>query len=152
MIPRALTTTPLLAALAFGLAACGGGSGSSSSKSTPADVVAVIRSHYVNVADAKADAACNDGTVGYQNAFATTFNTSSCPAAVLDYRKRLLGLGSWTKQALHDVTVTGLKVSGATATAHVKLSNPSGGIDVPMGKVQLVRVGEQWMISNVLTD
>ena len=151
MIPRALTTTPLLAALAVGLAACGGGSGSPS-KSSPADVVSVIRSHYVNVADAKAGAACNDGTVGYQNAFATTFNTSSCPAAVLDYRKRLLGLGSWTKQALRDVTVTGLKVTGATATAHVKLSNPSGGIDVPMGKVQLVRVGKQWMISNVLTD
>jgi hypothetical protein len=148
MVPRILTTT-LLAALAAGLAACGS---SSPTKPASAEILSVLHRHYADVADAKLDAACNDQTVGFQNAFAQTFGTQSCPAAMLTYRRRLVNLGSWTTQALRDVTVTGLKISGDAATARVRLSNPTGGIDVPMGQVKLARVGKQWMIADVVTD
>lgn len=151
MISRALTTTPLLAVLATGLAACGGGSGSSSGDASAA-ILTTLRAHYVNLADAKLDAACNDQTVGFQNAFARSFDTNSCPAAMQTYRRHLTALGSWTKAALRNVDVTGLKVTGATATATVHLSDPAGGAGIPMGQVRLVRAGGQWMISNVLAD
>jgi hypothetical protein len=153
MVPRILTPT-LLAALATTLVACGGGSPSPSRPATPRDaqVLSVLRAHYAHLADAQADAACNDQTVGYQNSFASSFKTSSCPAAILTYRKRLTALGSWTRSALRAVTISNVRVAGSTATAHVKLSNPSGGIDVPMGRVTLSRVGGQWMISGVSSD